>query len=504
MKIKIISYKDSRQYKERGTITVLLAIIIPAILFMSLGIAEYSKYLQVEAKCNRLCNLYGDTVLSNYDRELLDRYGIYAFEDCEKILFNFEENLVSEDVDAEIFFLKSSPLSDKLELERQISIFTRARLLPRILSEIKERNKFFNDFIKTNKEKASSFRDIIKNINNISKEIINKKKGKPKIGKNSIFLTRYNENNTVEIKQPSDDSSIEVKDNTLKEDSNDNLERKEAVNNLEHFLNEIKEIDNHDKQIKKNLEIEGDTSSLLSGIVKIIDQFEEFLSKDLSTNFDKMFISEYILNQFSSRMRGPSGADKEFRTLSGQNMSDLNFASECEAEMAILGMSNEFWAKFKIDSVIIMTRLLSNYIKISTDTTLLSTYRSLAIIVSSALSLISMGALVIPPEVITQIFIFVNAIKDSYFEYKEILKGKSISVYNSNTSKVLKNIKLNYVDYLRFISLFIPREKQLESIAKTIFMNIDRDFYYRIQINLRYKTPLWTKEINRYFAYENY
>lgn len=476
-----------------ASISIMAAILIPAILFMSLGIADASKIINEQLKIDRLMKLYGDFQLSNYDRNLYERYGLFGFEENDQLDYLINENLKSENVAQEI---NSNVFQDIYEpeiLKNQINSFSATRVPIRIFNEVKNRlteissdNKLFSfdglkesvkrieeaigkiGLSKKNKEIGSNNKEIANKIPSIS---INKKFNKinyydyfrRNITNEKIYLEKSNSDNTLD---------------------------KEAVGNWNDFLKSLDYAKSIDKEINENNDSKSESGFLLS-IIENIEKIHELSKKDFVAPIDKLILLEYTVNQFNSHVRGPDTAHANYKTLTGQDMSKLDFNETHEAEQILLAVENKYIAMGIINTFIYSTRILSNYFLINNDVGKMSTKRAIAGGISGAIAILTLGLVIIDVESIAQILVLLDSVVKAFDDLKSIKAGEKIALVGNSNSNIL-NVEIDYIDYLRFLGLFRSINKQYFVMSKIIKSNMSKDYYTKVTFNCDYSNKFWS------------
>ena len=489
-----INYVKKMFIKNKdASISIMAAILIPTIMFMSLGIADACKIINEQLKIDRVMKLYGDFQLSNYDRELFERYGLFGFEENDQLDYIINENFKSENVLQEISSNATNNIYELEMLKTQINSFSTTRVPIRVFNELKNRleeissdNKLFSfDGLKESVKKiqeaigkiglGQADKEIessnLKTLSKFPSENIDKK-----FNKLSHFEYYIRTNN---------DKSI-----NLEESHNNDISETEATGNWREFLKSLSKAKSIDEEINESSNKKSESGFLIS-LIENIEKIHELSKKDFVAPIDKLILLEYTVNQFNSHVRGPDTVNSKFITLTGQDMSKLDFNQTHEAEQILLAVENKYIAMGIINTFIYSTRVLSNYFSINNDVAKMSTKRAIASGISAAIAFFTLGLVIIDTESITQVLVLLESITNAFADLKQIKAGEKIALVGNSDSNIL-NIKIDYIDYLRFLGLFRGINKQYFVMSKMIKSNLSKDYYTEINFTCEYSNKFWS------------
>lgn len=480
----------------QGSISILAAILVLSISFLSLGLAYFIKAIRIESQLDRLMDLEKDLVLANFDRELYERYGLFALESSAEYANLFNQLTAAEELDARVDISFKENLDESDNFKTMLYEFTAPRLPLRLVNEIDERSGFIDTLV-----------------DKLQGSLAKMKGNLGKLSKNLSKLKDLSSEDTAELQSnPSGahagrlrympqsllllDNKTETKDSAESEQPEEDPEmgEEEARTNLNDFLDEIDSITKISNELGAEASSEeiSEAENPFTVIIDVISNLEKILSSDKNLILEKIYTSEYILNQCSSRTRGPLSEDNEdFITLSGISMEELSFSSDYEAEMAIIGTTSEKTAKYTTASLIFILRALSNYISNRQDPKTFGIKQALGLLISTAIAVLSAGTIVLSPEFIAECLLIFSALRQAYKDYKELKSGGKVQLYPAahlieNKFQAFLSVENTYIDYLRFISLFIPLSKQLNSLRKIILENTQVELYTAFEIRLNY------------------
>lgn len=476
---------------KEASISLMSAILIPAIVFMSLGIADACKIINEQLKIDRLMYLYGDYQLANYDRNLYERYGLFGFEENAELADVINENLHNENVAHKILSEVNDNLYDVKILKKQINSFSATRIPIKVFNDIKDRMQNLS----SNNKKVSfeSLKDSVKKIDSAIEKIgfgdekNENIKNKDKSVKANLS-DRKNNN-----KQSYYEHSISLMNDNYKipqDKLEANTEADEgAIENWKDFFKSLSYAKSLNEEINGANTGESE-AGFLASVIENLEKIHNLSKKDFIAPIEKFFLIEYTVNQFNSHVRGPDTANSDYLTLTGQNMSKLEFSQTHEAERILLAVENQNIAMGIINTFIYSTRVLSNYFSINNNASTMRTKRALATGISSAVALLTLGLVLIDVESIAQVLVLIDSVVNAFDDLKRIKKGESLALVG-NSVKGMLNVKVDYIDYLRFLGLFRAMNKQYFVMSKMIKSNMNRDYYTKVSFVCDYKNKFW-------------
>lgn len=387
--------------------------------------------------------------LSHYDSALKKRFGIMAlFELPDLDIINHYAHLFREP-----YFYKrpeyavdmnlSHAMDENLEeLEGQIKNFTLLRTPSQIFSQIKKRI-------------------------DLSEENIFKEQGVAKKSLDEAENALSNINEALSY-----DTENEEKDS----------ERNFAKEQIENFLDSILD----------GLTFEAEDSSLASGPSAVFSllnrgfsEFSNFSQRIDNSPLRKLILLFYTVNQFSfhtAPFRDGKNVDTKDgsihnKLLSGIRRTEVPAADNHEVEGVI--WHNEAELAFnKMKFFIGFTRFLAHEISIhksSEYNSALATSR----IISAAITILTLGYITIPPQVIAELIILVKSVIRANRDVKLILKGEAVELIPK-----LVDFKIYYSDFLYLRGLFQTQENLLLGVCRNIEDNMQEKYFFGINIDL--------------------
>ncbi len=488
--------------RESGSISILAAVISMSILFLSLGIIQYSKIYNEQVSLDRRIDLLGDYILSEYDRDLYRRYGLFGFESGNNYSSFYNENY-SELDNSTVFMIQNlTSLYSNSEMKRQILNFTRGRIPTLILSEIEERSNAITDLI----SRLPSTPEIGGLTDGFFNDIRSIFGSNYSPGSLSMWLdTDENASGEIFLSNSSSMGSLYLENQTLDNTYSTDEDNSEEIDTseLDEFNEDLSKLDDISNQLNFDETLIIDESkygnNVFSPFMQLIDQANNLIRNNEIMFIDGLIFNEYVLNQFSSRLRN---SETDFESLAGINFNDLSFSSVYEAEEIIIGNSDSRFANNAVQVSIFSIRLLTNVIANYNNSSLMSLYRTTGSIISLLIALITVGHVQVEAEAIASALLIIDSAIDSWSDLQSINEGESLVFYDDNSDKFYTEIELNYYDYLRLIALLVPIENQLDQVGRILNINLNKHYFVDAIIYFNYKNVYWEQTAMRTFAYE--
>ena len=181
---------------------------------------------------------------------------------------------------------------------------------------------------------------------------------------------------------------------------------------------------------------------------------------------DRVMLCEYALAYFKNDapLLIRNGMQYLDKTPDGRTI--LNFSPSRDHEVEEIATGVEGKGGSALVSLFIGTvRFVVRLIHIITDETKMADYRVKAVIVSIAIGAISVGHVVIDPEILTWIIVVSSALIKAASDTIQLRKGWEINFWPGDVGF---NVPLRYRDYLRFLLVVQSPDKITERIANVI------------------------------------
>lgn len=467
--------KNKKSVMLRGSVTLLASVIIFSITATGMIASKGAKKRQTELELHRLLDLQGEQLLSLYDRNLLERYGIWAFDPLKiDLKFNTKEILSIPGVN--YYHMKPHGYyGEGKNFYTQAVHFAKGRLPLRAADELYERIKAFQEAGKVVSgvpvaaaiEKMSSFLPKLSRgidlpaIESGVSERQGGSKAPPAASGGAAPVSRKAE---PDKEQDKDKDKAGQKENAL---------TKEEEDALRLFRGEVKAFDAETGSAFQTEEDKktGLLASVLTGLSRGIDA----LTFELPESLNKLIFQEYVLSQFSSQVRGPDAKTdegKHFRTLSGQFMSDIKVMQPFEAERILTGFENPHAARAAVSALILSTRLVLNFAAEINDDYRMARHRAKASALSAIIAAATLGEVQLDPEPLSYILALLASGKNAYGDRLKLNKGETAALYPAE-GHTLSKVHIYYTDYLRLISLFLPAEELAARAGHYVYLNTE-------------------------------
>ena len=164
---------------------------------------------------------------------------------------------------------------------------------------------------------------------------------------------------------------------------------------------------------------------------------------------DRIILSEYALSYFKNNTPFVirQGLRQDDRTPDGRLIPLFPSNRDHEVEEIATGLEGRM-ATQAIDLFIGAIRFVLQLLNILTDEALMASYRATAEIIVVAVAAISLGEVVLPPQVVMWVLIAASALGQSVSDTIQLKKGYEIDLW-PGTSRI--NVPMRYRDYLRLL-----------------------------------------------------
>ena len=448
---------DKHKINRHGASSIFLAVIMSAVILIECTFVAFVWNLDYALSVNTALKTQIDTILSDYNRQLFDVYGIYAFtmdqidDDC----FNkaLEINgltsrstlFVSETYEFTTENLKKAINSYYWYRGTGISVRSVVEGYAELIREIDENNVFgkVSEFMQS---PASGYvSDIIKGTESASEWI----------GKAGEKL------NIDELLEEASDMD------TLSSDY------KEAIKDLE-------------------LDIDIDIAEweALLDTMTMLESTMDHLSDSSDPLMSKMNISHYCAYNFDCCF-APEGDS----SITGTGFKDIHGDKRADVEYIITGL-DEYPACFKVEFMIVQVLIVSNMLKDFADEKFRNTMLVLGEIISTIISAVSEGTVNIDPKLIAAGLTYYCAIVQSYKDYIALTNGKRVIIFEYEEVQM---VTFSYRDFLYLFCLCTPSDELLERSLEVI--NRDYGTLYKgitLEADYRGETYSVTKSYQLY------
>lgn len=221
----------------------------------------------------------------------------------------------------------------------------------------------------------------------------------------------------------------------------------------------------------------GDSSALVSmfdpsGLQSVTSMFDKYLDADTPNLLDRFLLNEYASYSFDSRVKTYETDDgqEEESNIVGTPFSDMHDGQKCDLEYLLIGSDSESTNKFLSFDLILVTRLLLDFGAFLMDDEKMAVAMGIAEVMSILIAVLSLGFVIVDPTVIQYTIIFMMAFIQAVMDSTDLISGKSVTLfYNDSVSDTLGDFSDTwYRDYYRVFLLFVPKDKLLSRMNQII------------------------------------
>lgn len=456
----------------RGSVSLMAAIMISVITLTALNTAKAVSYQQRALALERLADLQNEQILSLYERDILAFYGLWAYDmTLPDRAFNARE-VKRQIPQSQLRQLPEYPLSDADVFMKQALSFSKNRLPLDLAQELYERVK------------AIAAAGSLLSDEKVSKAIEGIKSFLPKLQSPGKLPGLPAESSASGACLPPSAAKTallkaDIRSDDKPSENNSGGEEQEAEQNKEkeqNALNAWFDFERALSQAAHETNISGDnlsTSGFALSFLQLLEQASKLLDFKTPAFSDRFIMQEYILNQFTSVVRGPrSRAEngKNFRTLTGRLMSEYKTKSNYEAESIITGIKSDRHARLAVRALIVSSRAAFNYAAEINNEAKMAIHKAKASAIAAGVLLLSAGTVEIDPQQLAYVLAIVPALNQSAQDLQTLEKGRSIAIYKDPQSSLSK-LGIYYIDYLRLMALFRSPEDLAEAASHCVIRN---------------------------------
>ncbi len=224
----------------------------------------------------------------------------------------------------------------------------------------------------------------------------------------------------------------------------------------------------------------GDSSASVSmfdptSISSLTSMFDTYMDADLPGFVDRMIMNEYAAFQFDSRIDTYITTDgfKPEKNMTGVAFTDIHGENKSDLEYLLIGSDHEWVNHAAVDGILFGTRLILDFGSFMMDEAKKQTALIIAEVMALIIALISAGTVIIDPFSIQYAILFIMAYIRAITDTAKLINGQSVPIfYNDKVISTLGGFAYaDYRDYFRVLLLFVP-ESWLLSRMRTV---IERD-----------------------------
>ncbi len=193
---------------------------------------------------------------------------------------------------------------------------------------------------------------------------------------------------------------------------------------------------------------------------------------------DRLILSEYTLAYFKNDTPFVirQGVEIEDKTPDGRVLASFSSLRDKEAEEIATGLEGK-----NASAVVLLfigsIRLVCHLVNCLTDASKMNSYRATAAAISAGIAAISMGEVMIDPEVMTWILLVTATLGKSVHDCSQLKKGYEIDLW---PGELKVNVSMRYRDYLRLMIILQPPDTITDRIGAVISRQYPGSYYTKV------------------------
>lgn len=439
-----IHSKSSILHKRRGGATIFLCIIMSALILSQSLLLAGAASRASESEMRRCIQLQTEQILCGYNDKLLKYYGMYILDPAviDKSVFDECNRLF---VDYDISLEPYTELTPEL-IEFGITDYMKPRFPTIIGYQLLEK-----------------LQCVLQSINKSELHNVGKKE---QDGKWTGYLKDF---------ISSADKWTGVLENV--ENFVDVIDFTGKLDDLKDFINDIRYV--AEKAATQTLQREDSSEFKIDifnpdSITNLLEIVSEKMNGESSSLAKYFYLNQYAVDFFDSTVKKCTidGNKVEESNIYGVPFSEIHGPNRADIEYLLTGNGDEDSAIFYAKTYVFAARAVLNIGSYLFDSEKLNRALGIAEVISTAIAIISAGAVCVDPQVVKYVILLTWAIAQAFKDVGKLVSGEQITIIDN--SKVSDNEKLksalstDYRDYIGFFLLFVDPDKILERM-KTIF-----------------------------------
>lgn len=411
---------DKNRRTKRGVSSLFLSVIMSALILVECTFVAFVWNLDYALSVNEALKTQVDTILCDYNRQLFDVYGIYAF--------------TLDEVDDECFYkaLEMNGLTSQSTLTvTATDEFTTEDLKTAINSYYWYRGT------------GISLRDLVDGY--------------------AEMLRRTDETGILSrVGEYMQSPAAGYVSDMIKgsEDASKWIEKAGEALNLDEILEEAADLDeiraNYKdtvKDLELDIDIDIDDWEALLDTVSFLESTMDNLTDMSDPVMIKMNVSHYCAYNFDCCFAPEGDA-----SITGTEFSAIHGDKQVDAECIITGL-NDYPAIFKVEYHMVQVLIVSNMLKDYADEKFRNTMEVLGQIISTIISAVSEGTVNIDYRIIAAGLTYICASFQSIKDFYQVTHGQRAVIFEYEDEKI---ITFSYRDFLYLFALCTPVEELLE------------------------------------------
>lgn len=456
--------------KVQGSISLFFALFIPVLCLAMLAGFAYVERCAAEYDGARCLKSAGKLALASYTRSLWQSYGLWGLNpadvdlsECESILKDLPD-LVGK----EVLISYHNDLYQGSQLQEQINRYMKLRAPVLMGSDLLERMRV-----------ASASRcDLISQT-----ALATIQEGHRQVSAYDLYQEGQGQMEKLPKQLPPEVKSREQA-NLSQDDLEEGLAELGPI--LRHFSRYMLPV----YEAMGTQGVSAETAFDPSFIEKLASCLDSLLDTGLGVTTEAMNLGEYSQWYFPAAVnfeRLP-GAMTYLYTPQGVSLQELSQERPLELEQIISGLPNPRLADKYCQAMISGMRFIPQYIAGQRSPSRQLHYETWANFFSTALSVISLGEVQVPPEVMKYFVQAADSLRLARQDYQDLRNGyglpfwpvEAMSTYTSGQY----NMKFYYRDYLRLLAYTQPAQQLASSLCRLIQQQEPGPFYTSLQVSL--------------------
>ena len=411
---------DKNRRTKRGASSLFLAVIMSALILVECTFVAFVWNLDYALSVNEALKTQVDTILCDYNRQLFDVYGIYAF--------------TLDEVDDECF-------CKALEMNGLTSQSTLV---------VTATDEFTTEDLKTAINSYYWYRGSgisLKGLVEGYAEMIRRTDEKGILNQVGEYMQSPAAGYVSDMIKGSEDASQWIG------------KAGEALN-LDEILEEAADLDDIRadykdtvKDIELDIDIDIDDWEALLDTLSFLESTMDNLTDMSDPVMTKMNVSHYCAYNFDCCFAPDGDA-----SITGTEFSSIHGDKQVDAECIITGLE-DYPAIFKVEYLMVQVLIVSNMLKDYANEEFRNTMEVLGQIISTIISAVSEGTVNIDYRIIAAGLIYICASFQSIKDHYQVIKGQRAVIFEYEGEKM---VTFSYRDFLYLFALCTPVEELLE------------------------------------------
>ena len=411
---------DKNRRTKRGVSSLFLAIILSALILVECTFVAFVWNLDYALSVNEALKTQVDTILCDYNRQLFDVYGIYAF--------------TLDEVDDECFY-KALEMNG---LTSQSTLIVTAT------------DKFTTEDLKTAINSYYWYRGTgisLRSIVDGYADMIREMDDKGILNQVGEYMQSPAAGYVTEMVKGSEDASQWIG------------KAGEALN-LDEILEETADLDDIRsdykdtiKDIELDIDIDIDDWEALLDTLSVLENTMDVLTDSSDPVMTKMNVSHYCAYNFDCCFAPDGDA-----SITGTEFSSIHGDKQVDAECIITGLE-DYPAIFKVEYLMVQVLIVSNMLKDYANEEFRNTMEVLGQIISTIIYAISEGTVNIDYRIIAAGLTYICASFQSIKDFYQVIHGQRAVIFEYEDVKM---VTFSYRDFLYLFALCTPVEELLE------------------------------------------